>query len=278
MEGIQVRLSIWRQFSSNNSTTFTVVGTFASAVEARGAASELRGVIDIIQGWWDKLDAKEREIWLSRGETEHLTPIEEKLRDQYDVPWPFLVNWFFHVWDDMPVQLFDHHVIIQNPHDMLWTGPQPFDDLLRKMGAQVALDVGDSRTYEETSLFMDISCRLPKDEKLAEELVSAFTGDFDAYRKDFWKADEEYKPKLDLPFAYEVFLDEWQVSEPHSRLFEVERDDDLLKLYGVKVYGFSSIPDDVQTLLRFFMGRGCTDVQFSFYSRREKQDVDEEEG
>ena len=43
-----MKLSIWQQFSSNHSNTFTVVGEFPTKTEALSAANKLRQLLEAI--------------------------------------------------------------------------------------------------------------------------------------------------------------------------------------------------------------------------------------
>ena len=49
-----MRISIWQQFSSNHSSSFTIIGTFENSEAAQRAAIEFRAILEKIVGWYQE--------------------------------------------------------------------------------------------------------------------------------------------------------------------------------------------------------------------------------
>jgi hypothetical protein len=167
-----MKLSLWSQFSSNHSANFTVVGHFESASKAQFAAERLEVILTKLALWWDQLSRDEMMFWGERAETSRLTPPELELSHLYDVEWPFSLDWYRWTWDReiSPVSVLGPLVFIRNPHDDIYKGPQPFNDLMTLFGGIVSVEADESGTYPNTILLVHIICKAP-DETAAESLV-----------------------------------------------------------------------------------------------------------
>ena len=258
-----MRVTIWQQFSSNHSANFTVVGEFASEADAEQAEIQVQAILDRLQKWWDKFTPDERMEWGKITETDVLTPIEQTLSQELNVAWTYSLNWFHWVRDRDPVTRYERFLFITNPNQ-IWCGPQPFDELLQKLGAKINLGVIESRTHPDSILLTDITCTLPADKEIAELLVEGLREDFEAYRRGDWdEGDERYNPNFKLPFYVELDVD---LDIP--RLFEVERRENKLFIWGVTGYWFDSRGYDalVGAMKTVLEDEGCTDVIFAFRS------------
>jgi hypothetical protein len=168
-----MRVSIWQQWISNHSADFTVVGKFATQHRADQVAGEIRAMLRRIEDWWANLSPDERSEWIPQAETANLTPPEESLQKEYKIDWPFSLAFYCHQYSDAipPVQVFERLVIVENPHPYLWHGPQPFNDLLVKLGGEVAVRAESSRTYSDTRIVASINCTAPNSEVLGQICV-----------------------------------------------------------------------------------------------------------
>ena len=78
-----MRVSIWRQFSSNHSNSFTVIGTFKTPEIAYTVADRLRTILVEIAQWYEadpEWAANYQELGL-------LSPPEVEYSEQYGIAW-----------------------------------------------------------------------------------------------------------------------------------------------------------------------------------------------
>jgi hypothetical protein len=136
-----VRLSIWQQFSSNHSVSFTVVGTFETPEAAQKAATELRQVLATIAAYMqERRESPDflREYSHASYPNETLIPSEEAFKRQYAVEWPYHLDWL--PWDAgkarEAVQVYDRLVQVENLGNT-YIGQKPMDDLLARLGGAV---------------------------------------------------------------------------------------------------------------------------------------------
>ncbi|MEO8610286.1 MAG: hypothetical protein ABI690_20490 [Chloroflexota bacterium] len=148
-----MRISIWQQFSSNHSASFTIAGKFESTERAEAVAHELRHILQTISNYWQQYGNKERTTIENRLiETEQLTPPEIAFRDQYQVGWTeyfgsgktFPLDWVHGDWALEGVRVFRNIVYLEPPGNT-YAGPKPFDAIMEKLGGQLAVweEVGD---------------------------------------------------------------------------------------------------------------------------------------
>ena len=100
-----MKISIWRQFSSNHSADFTLVGEFATAEQATEAAEKIRTILREVATFWQSIPAEERPAAWSKWRYD-LTPIEQTLRQQFEVEWARPVN-------------------LDTTHALVWLPPNP---------------------------------------------------------------------------------------------------------------------------------------------------------
>ncbi|MEO8609303.1 MAG: hypothetical protein ABI690_15535 [Chloroflexota bacterium] len=260
-----MRLSLWQQFSSNHSASFTVVGTFESAEKANEAAAELRRILARIEKWWDALPPEKRIEWHDKDETSELTPPERELNQRYQVKWPFSINWYQWAWNRSQdsVTTFDQFVFVENPHYHIWHGPQPFDELMAQFGGIVAVDASESQSYPEEMLLLDVVCKLPEDHDTAAILYESFNEDFAVYRNS--DNADDYSPNIGLPFNYDCTKTKFLSP---TRVFEVERDEKMLYLYGIVITEGERLSKALPKFVEYLRREGCAEIRCSFRSSR----------
>jgi hypothetical protein len=154
---------IWQQFSSNHSASFTAVGKFRTPEEADRAAANIRDILRQLEQW-RQLNDPTGQLWFDRIELGETTPIERELAREYAVDWPHGVSWFYWMWYPgvtEPVMVFDRYVIIENPFWEVRYTPQPFDNLLKRFGGEVAVAVTESRSHLDTDYVIDLRFAAP---------------------------------------------------------------------------------------------------------------------
>ena len=158
-----MKISIWQQFSSNHSANFVTVGKFASSEEAAEAADALRHLLQRIDTWWRQLPPDKFEAWKDKTETPQLTPPEQEIAHEYNIAWPYSLNWFHWEWDiESPVSSYDKCVFVTAPHHYIWVAPQPFDELLTQLGAEAFSSVSESKTNTGQYVFCNFSFHFPE--------------------------------------------------------------------------------------------------------------------
>src|SRR5579859_7611075 len=132
-----MRISIWQQFSSNHSASYTVVGEFQSVEAAQSAAETIRQIVKEAGDWTmknRKLDVKTP------------TPIEQEYARRYGFDWKERVDWSTMVGRDKATQQLDRLVIIDVGWDIqTWQSGHQFANLLAAMGANVGRNVFEAK-------------------------------------------------------------------------------------------------------------------------------------
>jgi hypothetical protein len=128
-----MKLSIWRQFSSNHSGSFSLVGRFATEDTAREAAAKLSELARRIDEWHAN---PVNQNWYEQealNDLRPLTPSEAAIPQEYGIEW-----------EDQGVDWYGggHSPVYQIERDVFfsvgdtWCRPQPISALLTQFGAQ----------------------------------------------------------------------------------------------------------------------------------------------
>ena len=173
-----MRISIWQQFGSNHSASYTVVGKFADLASANNAQEELNKILERLKIWWtQQLTDTDSQEWQNLVEVGGLTPLEEEFSRHYDVEWKG-INWYYWLAAtelQEPVVTFKEFVFVRSPHYYIWYGPQPFDGLLKRLGGEVWIESDVSQSYPDTDLNILIICDAPNEttaQQIEEECLS----------------------------------------------------------------------------------------------------------
>ena len=132
-----MRIRVWRQFSSNHSSHFTVVGRFESEEQAREATGRFVSVLEAIDEW---RRAPENQKWIE--EQEHLdggfstniplTPPEIEFSKQYDVDWGrYSIDWIAGAPSER-VQQLQRDVLVSVEFET-WNLPTPIKNLMKSL-------------------------------------------------------------------------------------------------------------------------------------------------
>src|SRR5947208_2560374 len=129
-----MRISIWQQFSSNNSSDFTVVGVFETPEAAQRAANDVRQMIETIIAWWAQHQDQSHEYsWAD----ENPTPPEAEIGKRFGFVWPGAVEWYGQASVEV---VLDRLVYITTTGFQPDTAGEPFDKVLTGLGGQGLLD------------------------------------------------------------------------------------------------------------------------------------------
>lgn len=165
-----MRISIWQQFASNHSNSFTVVGEFESIEAAQNAAEQLRQSLKPIIEW---RMARAEEIW----ESFEATPIEIEVGQQWGVEWLNHHEWLESERSLNAIKTFENYVILGESET--WAGQEPFDAILLKLGAKVSATSG----LGDTSIVVNITCHF-LNSGVADKVHKIIIGYLDA-KKEF---------------------------------------------------------------------------------------------
>jgi hypothetical protein len=141
-----MKVSLWQQFSSNNSTSFTVVGKFPSVDEARHARDVVVQLLTAIGEWYllPENDALRKKMYLPDGLMgAPLTAVESEYSQKYGIDWGQPINWVNNTEGVQDaVQIFDMLVIVENGYPLKdsFMKAHPIDALLERLGAETYTD------------------------------------------------------------------------------------------------------------------------------------------
>ncbi|GIK66769.1 MAG: hypothetical protein BroJett018_45630 [Chloroflexota bacterium] len=142
-----MRISIWQQFASNHSNSFTVVGEFERVEGAQNAADKLRASLQPIFDWY----AANPEIEYDADPI----PPELAIGKSYGVEWELRHDWLPGRIVGEVVSVLDNRIIIIA--EETWSPHEPLDQILVKLGATVSLE----GAFSDTLLLVDIVCQCP---------------------------------------------------------------------------------------------------------------------
>ncbi len=181
-----MKISIWRQFSSNHSGSFTVIGRFPTESAAGEAAEKLASVIQRIDDWHADPANEAFFIQESMDNLRPLTAAEAAIAKEFDIEWEEQgVDWY----DDAhsPVNHRGRDVFFNVPDT--WCIPDPIANLLKKFGGE---------TYQQhefggpiTTILISLTCAFEGKERAAQ--ISALFG-----RRNFDDGNSAWANDYDL--------------------------------------------------------------------------------
>lgn len=153
-----MKTMVWKQFSSNHSASFEIVGTFADGEQARKAAEAIRDILRSVTDYHEH----------SVGNDAGITPIEKTLMERYGLIWEHPIDW------GIPPDATAEEVVVQQGRYLhirnrgrTWSGTTPFEELMIKHGAQVA---GWREVGRQDYPFVCLTCDAP-DEATAQQII-----------------------------------------------------------------------------------------------------------
>jgi hypothetical protein len=150
-----LRVSIWRQFASNHSNGFQVVGQFESVEAAAAATAILRDMLHLIIQF-------RTDYW-----QEDPTWPEYDFAEKFQVEWQYSLDWAAD--ENVDVVQFDQYVFCGNVILETYLGAAPIDDIMRKLTSKVVVEEIMGRFV----LAVELTCTAPSlhaAEKISEDL------------------------------------------------------------------------------------------------------------
>lgn len=146
-----MKISIWRQWASNHSNDFVVVGEFATPEAATAAAEKLHEMLTLI--------AQFREGYAD----EEPTGPEVQLAEEYQLHWEKSLSWLS-LGPHLAINALDGYLAVHRNRVFVtsgpaepWLGPTPLDQLMGKLADTVLVEkeMGD---YE---ILVNLTCLAP---------------------------------------------------------------------------------------------------------------------
>lgn len=149
-----MRLALWQQFSSNNSSMFVLVGRFESDA-AHHAYTVIHDMIRQIATYYRDLTDDDRE---KIDDINQPRELETTLFKAHDIDLRHSIDWLFKAKPEIElISTFDQYVIISSDGLPNWWGANPFDDLMGRLGGEVYLEGGRTRQLFQIRL----TCNAP---------------------------------------------------------------------------------------------------------------------
>jgi hypothetical protein len=202
-----MKLTIWQQFSSNHSASFTVVGKFESVEKAEKTAQIVWKMIQDIQDYY-RSEYPDYESFWDFVHRNKLSRVEASIKQALGLDrWMMPLDWAYFAEMDNTVMLFENILFVDVTRDT-WTGANPVDQLVESLGGEVAVSVesGDREAY------FIISCEAPNVEtamQLEKSLI----------KKQFYIGNYK-KTLLGIP---NTTLDDFSLLECRDRSLSLER-------------------------------------------------------
>lgn len=185
-----MRVSIWRQWASNHSSYFTVVGVFDSPAAAQNAAAVIRKLFEDIEEWFNQPEntAANNE---RKGTDHQYAPVsgpEIEIATRYDINWyKTSIGWHYPGYSG---GIVTDHILFIEP-GQTWTGGGPLAALLTALGGtgMVDGDFSDAHTDPDSrKVNIMVRCVAP-DEETADGIVNHVERHAERVR-DFWQNPE----------------------------------------------------------------------------------------
>ncbi|MEO8394194.1 MAG: HEAT repeat domain-containing protein, partial [Chloroflexota bacterium] len=232
-----MKLSIWRQFSSNHSSSFTVVGEFPTRSDAERASQRIREILNMLTEWHAAHEEEMHDWWSSGEWGQEASPPEKELAAQYNIDWIGAIDWFHSARIEIVLDRLVFITPIQRPE----ADGRPFDQIMNKLGGK-GYHEGDVYGSATAWIVFDLTCIAP-DERTAITLYNQHLGfNRRIYREgsrlhfDRWRFDQEPS----LPDLIEE-LDNLGCSEVEYSFTQL----DLDGKYKIELHG----ANDVEVLL-----------------------------
>jgi hypothetical protein len=165
-----MKLTLWQQFSSNHSSSFTVVGEFPTPEAAQNALSEIHRILQKIADWHRAHPGEFDDARTDGNSMAHPTPPELELAQQYGIEWRSAIAWFDKVSIDIH---FDRYVFLTRGFGTDSVG-EPFDQVMDKLGGKGYLE-GNSVGNVLYGILFTLTCDAP-DEATAQAFIDGNLG------------------------------------------------------------------------------------------------------
>lgn len=234
-----MKLSIWQQFSSNHSNSFTVVGKFKTVEEAQKAEQEFHTIIKAI-----------KEAHVRAGE--NVSDRERTMGNYYGFEWTKHLDWADNTYQAVA---FDNYVMVSDMFVQTWLGAMFVDLIMERLGGEIFVEEEMGMQGIQVELTCEVNTK--QQEKTVLQALDPY---FSSQRAE----------------TAEFVNPPWH--EITKRLFDYDNlkmDDDIY--YGhVNTKGktlqftkmkFSAIGYGLPALIEYLRQAGCTNIQYTLAQR-----------
>lgn len=141
-----MKLSIWSHFSSNNSSSFTLIGHFRSVNAARIAQEEIISLLTSLAAWYhlpENAHLRRRMGPPLPFKGEPISPIEQEYSERFSIEWGDPIDWVRHPLSVRKAVLrFDTIVLIETGFEFSSTfmGCHPISTLMARLEGDAYCD------------------------------------------------------------------------------------------------------------------------------------------
>jgi hypothetical protein len=156
-----MQISLWQQFSSNNSTSYTVVGVFDSAESVQRASRTLSLIGQQIKDWYEK-HPQAFDQW-DEGWPYPPSTVEQQIGQEYGFDWKEGADWPF---NNVEIRILNNLLFVETKIPRPDLGPTALNLLILKLGGSFFVE---GSQYGETigRLRIEITCTAPDSEVAA---------------------------------------------------------------------------------------------------------------
>lgn len=252
-----MRISIWQQFSSNHSSSFTVVGKFGSTEKTIGAEIIFKQLLKRIREY------REYDARIDGNEDAPTWP-EVEIAEQYGFKWDAGIDWVYEDADiNEHVIRFEDYVFVTTAITDTWQGPESLQNLMQKLTDAVHLKVHEHG--EDKIILTQLECEAPNQEMsdfIYKEVVSYLKS------TDIENLTAPWKPYLPI---HEGRLEPYFESEADVLGGKIEQDAQIIHFPEI---AFFETQYGLPALIGYLEAKGCVNIRYSlqsvpYVSRRE---------
>jgi hypothetical protein len=163
-----MKVTLWQQFSSNHSASFTVVGQFESPEKAEETAALIRDIVTRIGDYYHRRfpDAMDYFEWSDEVYIYALAPIEDSIRQKHKISrkaWSTPLDWTYL---GVTIHTFRNLIFVSGGRDQSWGVHDPLNSLIKKADGKVF------DTHTNKNGYLTITCQA-KDLESAKNIVAS---------------------------------------------------------------------------------------------------------
>jgi hypothetical protein len=282
-----MRVSIWQQFSSNHSSSFTVVGQFASVEEANAAAKEFRELLvqvepllEITRAAWKKAWEKAATQTKSRLEqhdivskqfpnARELTKPEREFSEKYNIEWDERgIDWLH---GDYPlselIKVVNSDVfVMSNKCESYWYTTPIMISIVRLGARSVTSGCSDSRRGFLSQISVALSCTTP-DANTATNIIQSIKThlDWDYFDQKATSWEKILTTLPEIPWMPKHIVEKLDYQIVGGFKSSVKNNNNNIECY----IQFGRAGFGLPAFIQWLEGLGCTNIKYKLNEDRE---------
>jgi hypothetical protein len=244
-----MKITLWQQFSSNHSASFTVVGLFEAPEKAEAMAALIRDIVEQIGNDYRAQipDYENYFNWSDEIYIQALSPLEERIRKQHKITrkvWSTPLDWTYF---PVTIHVFRNLLFVSGGGgDQSWGVHDPLNSLIKKAGGK-AFSAADLSKVN----YLTITCQA-KDLESAKNIVANIA------QVEVGVHDESYNyvriPETNFRFMCELERKSLQLFFKNIQPYATTGSD-LAHVDTATQLGF---------LIPYLESQGCSKIQYKF--------------